>query len=89
MKQVFGEEPANVVLQHAKRSYSLKGEKTPKRVEVFADELPKMLGSGAVLIENLALKSLYSKLELKFKEKKGYRFPDYIKELRESAVTKA
>jgi len=34
------------------------------------------------VIENLILKNLYSKLGLKFEEKEGYEFSDYIKELR-------
>jgi len=47
-----------------------------------------VLGSGSILIENLILKSLYSKLELKFENREGYEFSDYIKELRKSAVAK-
>jgi len=81
LKQVFGEEPAKIILQHAKKS--AKWEENPKRVEAFAEALREILGSGSVLIENLILKSLYSKLELKFEEKKGYGFSDYVKELRE------
>jgi len=88
LKQVFGEEPAKVILKHIKKRYSLE-EEIPERVDVFSDALCKILGSGSVLIENLILKSLYSKLELKFEEKEGYEFSDYIKELNRSAVVEA
>jgi len=81
LKHVFGEEPSKLILQHATKSAMLK--ENSKKVEVFSEALREILGSGSVLIENLTLKSLCSKLELKFEEKKGYEFSDYIKELRE------
>ncbi len=34
------------------------------------------------MIEILILKNLYHKLELKFENKKGYEFSDYINELK-------
>lgn len=82
LKEVFGDESAKIILQHVKKSGSLKWEENPKSAEVFVDALRKILGAGSVPVENLILKSLYSKLELKFEKKEGYRFPDYAKELR-------
>ena len=76
LKQVLGEVSAKVVLQYIKKSDSLNR-------EVFVDDLHKILGQGSVIIEDLILESLYSKLKLRFDEKEGYRFSDYIKELRE------
>jgi hypothetical protein len=35
------------------------------------------------VIEKMILENLYSKLELKFEEKEGYKFSDYVKELKE------
>ena len=82
LKQVFGEESAKIILQHVKKTDCLKWEEIPKHAEIFADALRKILGAGSVPVENLILKSLYSKLELKFDEKEGYGFSDYIKRLR-------
>jgi hypothetical protein len=86
LKQVLGEEPAEIIVRHVKReSGSLKWEKNAKKVE---DALQEILGSGSVTVESLILKSLYSKLESKFEEKKGYGFSDYVKELSKSAFAK-
>jgi len=83
LKQVFGKSSAKVLLRHMKKSYSLNWEEIPKRAQVFADALRNILGSsGGVIIEDLILETLYSKLELEFKWKKGYGFSDYVKELR-------
>jgi len=82
LRQVFGENSAKIILRNMKKSYSLKWEEIPKRAQVFSDALRNLLGSGGVIIEDLILETLYSKLELKFEWKKGYRFSDYIKELR-------
>jgi len=84
LKQVFGENAAKIMLQNVKKDYSLKLEEIPKRAQVFSDALRNILGSGGVIIEDLILETLYSKLELEFKWKKGYTFSDYIKELRNS-----
>jgi hypothetical protein len=40
------------------------------------------LGSERLVIETWFLKRLYSKLGLKYEEKKGYEFSDYIKALK-------
>ncbi len=82
LKQVFGEESAKIILQHVEKTDCLKWEEIPKSAEIFADALRKVLGAGSVPVENLILKSLYSKLELKFEENEGYGFSDYIKRLR-------
>jgi len=63
-------------------NYSLEWEEIPKKVEVFSEALGKTLGSGAVIIEDLILESLHSRLRLELRWKKGYGFSDYIKDLR-------
>ena len=38
--------------------------------------------SAARVIEQLILQKLYARIGLNFEEKKGYKFSDYIRELR-------
>ena len=45
--------------------------------------MERLLKSGAVLIEKMILINLSSQLQLKYEEKEGYEFSDYIRELRE------
>jgi hypothetical protein len=86
LKQVFGENAAKTILRHMKKSSSLKWEEIPGRIEVFAESLQKILGQGAFIIEDLILETLYPKLEFEFEWKKGYRFSDYIEELRKKCL---
>ena len=55
-----------------------------QKVKNFAAALPEILGSGSVIIEDLILEKLYSKLGLEFRWKEDYRFHDYIIELRQT-----
>jgi len=78
----LGEVSTKNIIQHMMKNDSLKWEENRKKCEVFADALRNILGQSSVFIENLVLEGLYSKLNLKIEEKKGYEFSDYIKELR-------
>jgi len=89
LKQVFKEAGAKVIYDFLANNCHLKWKEIAEKPEVFSAGLERLLVSGAPVMENLILKNLYSKLGLKFMEKKGYEFPDYIKELRKSAVVKA
>ena len=88
-KQIFKEDGAKIIYEFLENHSRLKLEEVADKPEVFSAGLERLMGSGAKVIEILVLKKLYRKLGLKFEEKKGYGFPDYIKELRKSAVAKA
>jgi len=83
MKQVFKEKGAEAIYVFIENNSHLKREEIAEKTEVFSAGLERLLGSGATVIEKLILKKLYSKLELKIEEKKGYEFPDYIRKLKE------
>jgi len=83
MRQVFKEEGAKVIYGYLENNSHLKREEIAEKPKVFSAGLERLLGSAAPVIEKLILKNLYSKLGLKFREKKDYEFSDYIKELEE------
>lgn len=82
MKQVFTETGTKVVYDFLENNSRLKREEIAKKPKIFSARMKKLLGSGALVVEKIILKNLYSKLELKLEEKEGYEFSDYIKELR-------
>jgi len=51
-----------------------------EKLKIFEDSLPKILGSGAVIIKDLILETLYSKLGVKFEQKRK-SFTECITEL--------
>ena len=83
IRQVFREEGSKVIYDYLENSSHLKLEEIADKPEVFSAGLERLLGSGAPVIERLILKNLYRKLGLKFEEKPGYEFSDYIRELKE------
>jgi len=86
LTQVFKKEGVRVIYDYFENNHHLKREEIAEKPGVFSNGLERLLGSAAPVIENLILKNLHAKLGLKFREKKGYGFSDYVKELRESAV---
>lgn len=86
IRQVFRDAGVKVIYDFFENNFHLKREEIAEKAEVFSAGLEKLLVSGAPMIEKLILKNLYHKLGLEFKEKKGYGFSDYMKELRKDAV---
>jgi len=82
MVQVFGKTSTGVIYDFIKENHDLRKEDIPENLEIFSSCLEKMFGFGATLLEKLVLKKLYTKLGLKYKEKEGHKFLDYIKELK-------
>ena len=82
LNQVFGENAAKTILRHMKKSSSLKWDEIPGRIEVFAESLQKILGQGAVIIEDLILETLCQKFGLELESNRNSGFKDSIMGLR-------
>lgn len=83
LKQIFKEDGAKVIYEFLENHARLKLEEVADKPEVFSATLERLMVSAAHVIEKMILKNLYRRLGLKFEEKQGYEFPDYIRELRE------
>ena len=82
LRHIFKEEGANVIFHYLENKCHLDRRRIAEEPEDFSAGLERFLGSAAPVMEKIILKNLYSKLELKFEEKKGYGFSDCIKELK-------
>ena len=80
---VLGESGRQMIFFHLENSYSIKRHEIPKKPEAFAVGLEKIFGAGASVLEKLIVKSLYSKLGLKYEEKSDYTFADYLNDVKE------
>ena len=83
LRYVFRDEGANFILDYLENKCHLNRRRIAEELEDFSAGLDRLLTSARPVVEKLILKNLYSKLELRFEEKEGYDFSDYIKELRE------
>lgn len=82
LKQIFKGDGTKVIYNFLEKHSRLKLEDAAEKPEIFSASLERLMVSAARVIEQMILKNLYSRLGLKFKEKKGYEFSDYIRELR-------
>ena len=79
---IFGKpDGVTFFLNILKNACNLRPEDAPERLEEFSSSLRAVLGSGAIPVERQILKNMYSKLGLRFQERKTYSFSDYIREL--------
>jgi hypothetical protein len=83
LNQIFREEGANVIYDFLENKSHVKREDVSSKTEAFSAGLRKLLGSGAPVIEKVILKDVYHQLGLKFVQKRGNGFSDYIEELME------
>ena len=81
---VLGESGRQMIFFHLEKSYSIKRREIPKKPEAFATGLEKIFGAGASVLEKLIVKSLYSKLGLKYEDKEERPFADYVKDVKEA-----
>ena len=88
LTQVFKKEGTEAIYSFIENKCHLKREEIAEKPEDFSADLKKLMVSAASVIEKMILEKLYSKLELKFEEKEGYGFSDYIMELRRNEMLK-
>ena len=87
LKEVFRDEGTRAIYDYLENKSHLRREEIAERPEIFSAGLEMLMVSAAQVIEKMIVKRLYSKLGLRFREREGYEFSDYVKELR-SAVAK-
>ncbi|MBS7616913.1 hypothetical protein KEJ45_06930 [Candidatus Bathyarchaeota archaeon] len=85
---MLGESGRDVVYLRLQTTYAIKREDIISNLEIFAQCLRKIFGSGAEVIEKAIIKSLYGKLGMKFVEKKGYGFLEYLNEAKSAVAVK-
>ena len=77
IRNIFDDDIAKTLLSYLDENNSLT---IDEKLKIFEESLPKILGSGAVIIEDLILETLYSKLGIKFEQKRK-SFTECITEL--------
>lgn len=80
LNQVLGEAVVRIILQRLKIVNSSLEEDL--EAEFISDALHRILGLGAVSLEALILRHLYSKFDLNLEFRNGYTFSDYVEELK-------
>src|SRR3989304_1927708 len=82
LRHIFKEEGVRVIFACLEKKCNLNRRRIAEEPEDFSAGLDWLLSSARPMVEKLILENLYSKLKLRFEEKEGHNFSDYIKELR-------
>jgi len=78
---MLGESVRGAIYYHIERTFQIRREEIPKRLEAFHEALQGMLGEGAMVVERLIAKNLYAKLGLRFEQHEA--LIDYVNHARE------
>ena len=81
LKNIFKEAGAKAIYNYIETRYQLNQSEIVEKPTTFSTSLAALLGSAAPVIEDLILKNLHRKLDIKFEKKRDYRFSDYVMEL--------
>ena len=73
-----GEIVRTAIYQRLERSYRLRREETPEKLETFHQALQDLIGGGAKVMEKLIAKNLYRRLGLNFTEHANWTLVDYV-----------
>ncbi|MCW4035519.1 MAG: hypothetical protein NWF03_09170 [Candidatus Bathyarchaeota archaeon] len=82
LNHIFKKEGTTVIYKFLETHAKLKITQVADKPEIFSKNLHKLMSSATHVIEQTILRKLYSKLGIKFEEKNGYKFSDYIQELK-------
>lgn len=82
MRNIFGKRGLESIIRFMNERYGLDLNEMPDKPHMFSEALREIIGVGSVIIEDLIVENLYIKLGLEFRWRKGYKFPDYINEVK-------
>ena len=85
---ILGESARKSIYFHLEKDHGFKREQFSTNVGILGKGLHTIFGAGANVIEKMILQNLYSKLGLKFNEKQGFNFSDYVQEAEKIWQTK-
>jgi hypothetical protein len=79
---VPGDIVRTAIYQRLERSYRLRREEIPEKLEAFHRALEDLLGESAKVMEKLIAKNLYRRLGLNFTEHANWTVVDYVNHAR-------
>jgi len=84
---VPGEIVRVAIYQRIERSYRLRREEIPEKLEIFHQALQDLLGGSAKVMEKLIAKNLYRRLGLNFTEHANWNIVDYVNHAKKARVS--
>ena len=84
---VPGEIVRTAIYERIERSYQLRRQEIPEKLETFHRALQDLLGAGDKVMEKLIARSLYRRLKLNFTQHDGWTLVDYVNHAKKAQVS--
>lgn len=84
MLSIFGKREFERILRVMMEKYNLDLDGIPSNPQVFSEALREIIGVGSIIVEDLIVENLYTKVGLELPWRKNYRFTDYINYIKNS-----
>ena len=84
---VSGEIARTAIYERIERSYQIRREEIPEKLETFQKALEELLGAGAKLIEKMIARNLYSSFGLNFTVHANWALPDYVNHMNKTWIS--
>ncbi len=81
---VPGEIVRAAIYDRVERSYQIRREEIPEKLELFHKALRDLLAAGGEVLERLIAKSLYRRLDLNFTQHENWTLLDYVDEAKKA-----
>jgi hypothetical protein len=81
---VPGEIVRAAIYDRVERSYQLRREEIPEKLELFHRALRDLLAAGGEVLERLIAKNLYLRLDLNFNQHESWTLLDYVDEAKKA-----
>jgi hypothetical protein len=82
---VPGEIVRTTIYERIERSYQVRREEIPEKLEIFHRALQQLLGVSGKVMEKLIARNLYRRLGLSFEKHDGWTLVDYVNHAKASA----
>ena len=83
---VLGENARHALYYQIEKRFGIRREEIPHRIDGFHKALENLFGPPCKILEKIIAKELYSKLGLRFKERKSWAIADYLEDIKKSNV---
>lgn len=84
---VSGEIARIAIYERIEKSYQVRREEMPEKLETFHKALEDLFGTGAKLIEKVIARNLYSSWGLNFTEHEDWTLADYVNNMKKAQVS--
>jgi hypothetical protein len=81
---VPGEIVRAAIYDRVERSYQLRREEIPEKLELFHKALQDLLAASSEVLERLIAKNLYRRLDLNFNQHENWTLLDYVDEAKKA-----